>query len=159
MKPLINVEDITDFEGHEHGSFKAKYAVVGEKIGANQLGYNITIIPPGKKSCPFHNHHVNEEMFFILEGTGLLRFGEEDYQLKQNDIIACPVGGRTVAHQIINNSDDDLKYLALSTNKVYEICEYPDSDKILSKVGSYESIKLRHIAKASESHDYFKDEE
>ena len=67
MKPLINVEDITDFEGHDHGSFKAKYAVVGEKIGANQLGYNITIIPPGKKSYPFHNHHVNEEMFFILE--------------------------------------------------------------------------------------------
>ena len=158
MKPLINVEDITDFEGHEHGSFKAKYAVVGEKIGANQLGYNITIIPPGKKSYPFHNHHVNEEMFFILEGTGLLRFGEEDYQLKQNDIIACPVGGRTVAHQIINNSDD-LKYLALSTNKVYEICEYPDSNKILTKVGSHENLKLRHIAKESESHDYFKDEE
>ena len=43
-------EDITDFKGHEHGVFKAKYADVGGKIGARQLGYNITIIPPGKKS-------------------------------------------------------------------------------------------------------------
>ena len=50
MKPLINVDDITEFKGHEHGIFKAKYADVGGKIGARQLGYNITIIPSGKKS-------------------------------------------------------------------------------------------------------------
>ena len=44
MKPIINVEDITEYEGHEHGAFEAKYASVGTKIGAEQLGYNITII-------------------------------------------------------------------------------------------------------------------
>ena len=105
MKPLINVEDITEFKGHEHGTFKAQYADVGGKIGAHQLGYNITIIPPGKKSYPFHNHHVSEEMFLILEGTGLLRFGENKYPLKKNDIVACPTGDRSVAHQIINDSN------------------------------------------------------
>ena len=66
MKPLINVDDITEFKGHEHGGFKAQYADVGGKIGAIQLGYNITIISPGKKSWPFHNHHISEEMFLIL---------------------------------------------------------------------------------------------
>ena len=159
MKPLINLEDIIEFEEHEHGSFIGKYADIGEKIGANQLGYNLTIVPPGKKSCPFHNHHVNEEMFLILEGNGLLRFGKEEYKLMKNDIIACPNGGRSVAHQIINNSNTDLKYLALSTNKNPEICEYPDSDKIISTVGNYENLKLRHIAKASESHNYYDDED
>ena len=158
MKPLINLEDIIEFEEHEHGSFKGKYADIGEKIGANQLGYNLTIVPPGKKSCPFHNHHVNEEMFLILEGNGLLRFGKEEYKLIKNDIIACPNGDRSVAHQIINNSNADLKYLALSTKTIHEICEYPDSDKIISTVGNYENLKLRHVAKASESHDYYDDE-
>ena len=105
MKPLINVEDITEFKGHEHGGFKAQYADVGGKIGANQLGYNITIIPPGKRSWPFHNHHVSEEMFLILDGTGLLRFGENIYPIKKNDIVACPTGDRFVAHQIINDGD------------------------------------------------------
>ena len=130
MKPLINVEDITEFKGHEHGTFKAQYADVGGKIGAHQLGYNITIIPPGKKSYPDHNHHVSEEMFLILEGTGLLRVGENKYPLKKNDIVACPTGDRSVAHQIINDGNIDLKYLALGTKKPYDICEYPDSDKI-----------------------------
>ena len=35
----------------------------------------------------------------------------------KNDIIACPNGVRSVAHQIINNSNADLKYLPLSAKK------------------------------------------
>ena len=159
MKPLINVEDITEFKGHEHGTFKAQYADVGGKIGAHQLGYNITIIPPGKKSYPFHNHHVSEEMFLILEGTGLLRFGENKYPLKKNDIVACPTGDRSVAHQFINDGNTDLKYLALSTKKPYDICEYPDSDKILSRVSSEEDSKLWNMSKGNESYEYFEGEE
>ena len=159
MKPLINVDDITEFKGHEHGTFKAQYADVGGKIGAHQLGYNITIIPPGKKSYPFHNHHVSEEMFLILEGTGLLRFGENKYPLKKNDIVACPTGDRSVAHQIINDGNTDLKYLALGTKKPYDICEYPDSDKILSRVSSEEDSKLWNMSKGNESYEYFEGEE
>ena len=159
MKPIINVEDITEFKGHEHGTFKAQYADVGGKIGAHQLGYNITIIPPGKKSYPFHNHHVSEEMFLILEGTGLLRFGKNKYPLKKNDIVACPTGDRSVAHQIINDGNTDLKYLALGTKKPYDICEYPDSDKILSRVSSEEDSKLWNMSKGNESYEYFEGEE
>tara|TARA_B100001123_G_C14536827_1_gene720616 strand:- start:73 stop:303 length:231 start_codon:yes stop_codon:yes gene_type:complete len=75
------------------------------------------------KSCPFHNHQVNEEMFLIIEGSGLLRFGKDEYTIQKNDIIARPAGGKDVAHQIINNSDSDLKYLALSTKEMAKICE------------------------------------
>ena len=98
-------------------------------------------------------------MFLILEGSGLLRFGKNEYSLKKNDIIACPIGDRSVAHQIINNSNSDLKYLALSTNIIHEICEYPDSDKIISSVGTYKNKELRHISNASESINYYDGEE
>lgn len=159
MKPIINVEDITEFKSHENGSFKAQYADVGSKLGAKELGYNITIIPPGKKSWPFHNHHVSEEMFLVLEGTGILRFGENKYPIKKNDIIACPTGDRSVAHQIINNGDNNLKYLALGTKKTHDICEYPDSDKILSRVTINGDSKLWNMSKGDESYDYFEGEE
>ena len=159
MKPLINVEDITEFKGHEQGVFKAKYADVGGKIGAQQLGYNITIIPARKKSWPFHNHHVSEEMFLILEGTGLLRHGDKKFQIRKSDIIACPTGDRSLAHQIINDGKTDLKYLALVTKKSYDICEYPDSDKILSRVNSEDDLNLWNMSKGNESYDYFEGEE
>ena len=159
MKPLINIEDIIEFKDHDHGAFKAKYADVGGKIGATKLGYNITIIPSGKKSYPFHNHHVSEEMFLILEGTGLLRFGDKKFPIKKNDIIACPTGDRSVAHQIINDSKTDLRYLALGTKTPYDICEYPDSDKILSRVTSEDDSNLWNMSKGNESYDYFEGEE
>ena len=83
MKPIINVNDVNDFQEHKHKSFEAKYANISQKIGAEKLGYNITIVPPGKKSWPFHNHHVSEEMFIILNGEGTLRFGDKKYPVKK----------------------------------------------------------------------------
>jgi uncharacterized cupin superfamily protein len=111
MKPVINLDEL-DVVSEEDGPFAGKYGVIGERIGAQKLGYNLTICPPGKKVCPFHNHRVDEEMFFILEGEGLLRFGDKEYPLRKHDIVACPAGGPDVAHQIVNTGKTDLKYLA-----------------------------------------------
>ena len=78
MKPILNLSEITDFQSHEQGSFAAKYANISTKIGAEKLGYNITIVPPGKKSWPFHNHHISEEMFIILKGKDLNASGTKN---------------------------------------------------------------------------------
>ena len=157
MKPFINLNELGEMEEYNDGAFGQSFAVVSDKIGAQRIGYNVTIVPPGKKSCPFHNHHVNEEMFLILEGNGLLRFGEKEYLVKKHD-ISCPPGGRDVAHQIINNSDSELKYLALSTKDQYEICEYPDSNKVQSLVGDFGDIKFKHMAKIEDAVSYMEGE-
>jgi len=93
-------------------------------------------------------------MFLILEGKGTLRFGNKEYPLKKNDIISCPPVGRDVAHQIINTSSEELKYLCLSTNDPFDICEYPDSNKLMAIVGSYDKREFRHISKADQQIDY-----
>ena len=41
-------------------------------------------------------------MFLILEGEGDLRFGDRRYPLRRHDVIACPPGGPSVTHPIIN---------------------------------------------------------
>ncbi len=102
-------------------------------IGARDLGYNLTVLPPGKMQCPFHSHHGEEEMFFILEGEGELRFGDERYPLRRNDVIACPTGGAEVAHQIVNTGTTPMRYLAISTVADLDACEYPDSGKVSVK--------------------------
>lgn len=158
MKPLLNLFELRDFVSDNHGSFLKYFAPVGEKIGAQKLSYGFAIIPPGKKMCPFHNHRINEELFIIIEGEGLLRFGDETYSVKAFDVIACPPGDRRFAHQIINNTDHDLKYFCLSTNEPYDICEYPDSDKILA-MDKRDAQPLRFIARASSAVDYFDGEQ
>src|SRR4051812_2658112 len=110
--------------------YDARIAFIGARIGAKKLGYNLTAVPPGKRAFPFHSHRVQEEMFFVLEGTGEVRIGSEHFPIRSGDIIACPTGGPETAHQIVNTGKTELKYLAVSTKASAEICEYPDSGKI-----------------------------
>ena len=128
-KHILNINDL-EFMDWGHGEeFAAKFGLISRRIGSKNLGYNLTVVPPGKRAFPFHSHRVNDEMFFIIEGSGEIRIGKDTYPLQQGDVIACPPGGPETAHQIINNSDTELRYLAVSTNNSPEVAEYPDSDK------------------------------
>jgi uncharacterized cupin superfamily protein len=136
-KPILNLADIElqprpaarAVTGPAAARFDARMGFVSRLIGAKKLGYNLTAVPPGKRAFPFHNHHVNEEMFFVIEGEGEIRIGAAVYPIRQGDIIACPAGGRQTAHQIVNSGTRELKYLAVSTLQLPELAEYPDSDK------------------------------
>jgi uncharacterized cupin superfamily protein len=115
-------------------SVKEKYegATVGQAgmlLGSRKIGYNVTVVPAGKRAFPFHNHHINEEMFFVLEGEGEVRIGEEKLPIKKGDFICCPPGGYELAHQIINTSQSELRYLAVSSKQSPEVVDYPDSGK------------------------------
>lgn len=110
--------------------FDARIGIIAPKLGARKLGYNLTAVPPGKRAFPFHSHRLNEEMFFLIEGSGEVRIGKEVFPIRAGDIIACPPGGRELAHQIVNTGAGELRYLAVSTMEGPEVCEYPDSGKI-----------------------------
>src|SRR5205085_12098495 len=126
---------------------------VGPLIGAKELGYSYDVVPPGKRSCPFHSHRSEEEMFFVVRGTGLLRYGNETRRIRAGDLICCPVGGPDTAHQIVNDSDAELRYLSVSTMCAVEVCEYPDSGKI----GVF-AKGMRYMTRAGEGVDYWEGE-
>ena len=129
--------------------YDARMAQIGPKIGAKKLGYNLTAVPPGKRAFPFHSHRGQEEMFYVIDGTGEVRIGAERFAIRAGDVIACPTGGPETAHQIINTGKTELKYLAVSTKESPEICEYPDTGKI---AGFGES--LRFVMRGSEQVGY-----
>lgn len=159
MKPLMNLDEAEFDDIEENGRYTSKRASIGVHIGARKLGYNLTVVPPGKVQCPFHNHRGEEEMFFILEGEGELRFGDERYPLRAHDIIACPPGGPEVAHQIINTGTTTMRYLALSTLCDIEVCEYPDSGKMLVVADKPDGRSLRKLFRAGTTVDYYDGEE
>jgi uncharacterized cupin superfamily protein len=156
VKPIMNLDEIVDFEDvEENGIYTSSRALFSERIGAKQLGYNLTVLPPGKVQCPFHCHHGEEEMFLILEGEGELRFGDKRFPVRKHDVIACPTGGPEVAHQIINTGTRPMRYLALSTLAEVETCEYPDSQKVLIVAGKRGERGLRKMFRAENTVDYY----
>jgi len=144
-KPFMNLADVAFDDVEENGKYTSSRGQISDHIGARQLGYNLTVVPPGKTQCPFHSHHGEEEMFFILEGEGELRFGSERYPIRAHDVIACPTGGAEVAHQIINTGATTMRYLSVSTRVDLDACEYPDSGKVLVAAGRRGERTLRKI--------------
>jgi uncharacterized cupin superfamily protein len=153
-KPIMNLDEVVFDDVEENGKYTSSRGQISDHIGARQLGYNLTVLPPGKTQCPFHSHHGEEEMFFILEGEGELRFGGERYPIRAHDVIACPTGGAEVAHQIINTGKTTMRYLSLSTVVELDACEYPDSQKVLI-VGRRNDSRLRKMFRAETTVEYY----
>ena len=111
------------------------YAGAGARLAigtaALKMGASIDILDPGKRGCPYHLHHAQEEMFIVLEGRGTMRVAGEMLAVEAGDIVFVPAGPE-YPHQMINTSDAPLKYLSLSTREQPEVVEYPDSNKVLS---------------------------
>jgi uncharacterized cupin superfamily protein len=150
---VVNIEDLP-LEHFQKGSeFESRCVRIAPLVGGKDLGYSYDVVPPGKRSCPFHSHRGEEEMFFIIRGTGALRYGQETRKIRAGDVIGCPTGGPETAHQIINDSDAELVYLSISTRLPVEVCEYPDSNKIGAFGGG-----LRHLTRAEAHVDYWTDE-
>jgi uncharacterized cupin superfamily protein len=166
-KPILNIADVEllplPFPMPEALSsrYGARFAHLGQRLGAQKLGYNLTVLPPGKRAFPMHNHHVNEEMFFVVDGEGELRVGADTFPLKTGDVVACPPGGPETAHQIVNTSSRDLKYLAVSTKVSPEVAEYPESNKfgVLADFGEKtpdgKPKYFRFLGRTAQSLDYF----
>lgn len=171
--PILNLADLEfRFWGHR-GEYRgatrpserydARIGAISGRIGAQKLGYNLTVLPPGKSAFPRHSHRVNEEMFLILEGEGEIRIGDTRHGVKSGDVIACPPGGPETAHQITNTSDAELKFLAVSTRLSPEIAEYPDSGKIgvyaeFAHNAGGQTQGMRFLTRAGESVDYWEGE-
>ncbi len=156
-KRVVNIDQL-ELEHFEKGDQFASDSVrIGPILGAKDLGYSYDVVPPGKRSCPFHSHRAEEEMFFVVKGTGTLRYGSESRKVRAGDFICCPTGGPETAHQLVNDSAADLAYISVSTMMPAEVCEYPDSKKI-GAYGGATTSRLRHMTPADAAVDYWKDE-
>lgn len=134
--------------------YASQGAWLAKGTAAKKLGASIDILPPGKMSCPYHFHHMQEEMFVVLEGTGTLRVAGERVPVKAGDVIFIPPGPE-YPHHLINTSEAPLKYLSISTREYPEICEYPDSGKYNAFVGGEGGPKFRAIQRSANTLDYW----
>ena len=64
-------------------------------------------LPPGASTTP-HHHPVTEEIYYILEGRGSMRIGDETREVGPGDAIAIPPGA---SHQITNTGSETLFFL------------------------------------------------
>lgn len=129
INPVVNVEDVDEEISDGGGCFKHGYRVLTPQMGFDRLNLNVSRLPPGCVAVPFHAHQRDDEIFYVLSGRGVLRYGDALHLLKPGDCVGCRAG-TGIAHQIGNPYDEDLIYLAVGRNDPDEVVRFPDSGKI-----------------------------
>jgi uncharacterized cupin superfamily protein/uncharacterized protein YbcV (DUF1398 family) len=95
-----------------------------------QLNFDLRLLNPGQFSAPYHFHRYAEELFMVLSGSMTLRTPDGLEIVSAGDLIFFEMG-ETGAHQFFNHGTEPSTYLDVRSFIGYDVCEYPDSGKIL----------------------------
>ena len=146
---IRNVDEVALERQQRPPLYDTRCGGVTDGLAAHKLGAGYDILAPGKRGCPYHFHHAQEEMFVILQGEGTLRVAAQMLPLRAGDVVCIPPGP-AYPHQIVNTSAAPLHYLSISTQERPEVCEYPDSGKVAAF-----GPGLRQVHRIGESLDYW----
>jgi uncharacterized cupin superfamily protein len=114
----------------EHPGYEFIKRVIVGKGDSEHFEVSVYEVPPGKAAVPYHYHLRNEEVFFILSGTGLLKSPEGERTVTAGDFLYFP-NNEKGAHKITNVSENEpLIYADFDIMHDLEVAFYPDSDKV-----------------------------
>ncbi len=108
---------------------------LAEAAGGDQLGCSLYELPAGSRSWPYHYHTANEEAIYVLAGEGMVRVDDDEQPLSAGDYVSFPADERG-AHRIVNDGDEPIRYLMVSTMNEPDITVYPEMEKFGVYVGS-----------------------
>jgi uncharacterized cupin superfamily protein len=134
---------------------KGPFGIKKRGLMAGKLGVSQWELAPGKKSFPFHRHHVTEEALYVLSGNAKVRTEQGETPIGPGDFVSFPAGGS--AHQLINDGAVPCVFLGISSGIGADVVEYPDSGKVAVAVGQPGSGK-RYVFEEKSQVDYFKGE-
>ena len=138
MKELV-VKNLNSIEGEKlnkgvGNEFTIKQVI--PRAEATKCRVNFVEVEPGNQAFSYHYHEMNEEVFYIISGIGIVRTSKGDINVKAGDVITFPTGIEG-AHVIRNGSDKEkLVYLDFDAINVPEIVHMPDTKKVMV-VGPY----------------------
>jgi len=127
--------DEMDWTHRDEGGMDLRRKKLAVATGGEDIGASLYELPPGEKAWPYHYHTGNEEALYVLAGEGALRLDGERHALSAGDYAALPADERG-AHRVINDGDEVLRYLAVSTMNDPDVIVYPDSEKIGAFAGA-----------------------
>jgi uncharacterized cupin superfamily protein len=128
-------EDDLEWTELDRSGMHVRRKQLGAAAGGEQLGCSLYELPPGENAWPYHYHAANEEAIFVRSGSGTLRLDGETTSLSAGDYVALPADERG-AHRVVNDSDEPLSYLVVSTMNDPDVTVYPDSEKFGVYVGT-----------------------
>jgi uncharacterized cupin superfamily protein len=123
-----------EFKEHPHKTDDLRVfndvSIAQSGIKPQNLNFDLRQLNPGQYWAAYHFHRYAEELFMIVSGAATLRTPKGLEIVESGDLIFFEMG-ETGAHQLYNHTEEPCVYLDIRTYIGFDVCEYPDSDKIL----------------------------
>lgn len=98
------------FPGHFGGAL-SKPLVMPETMRSRHIDYRISMYQP-MAHVERHSHKIQEQVYHILEGEGLMEVGDATHVVRRHDVIYLPPG---VEHAIHNTGVVDLIFIVATS--------------------------------------------
>jgi len=100
---------------------------LGNAVGLDQFGVNLTTLKPGAASALRHWHEREDELVYVLQGeVALIEDGGEQL-LRPGDAAGFKANSGN-GHHLVNRSSRDAVHLEIGTRAKHERGHYPDVD-------------------------------
>jgi uncharacterized cupin superfamily protein len=100
---------------------------LGNAVGLDQFGVNLSRLKPGAASSQRHWHQNEDELVYVLEGELVLCEDGGETVLKPGDAAGWKAGVPN-GHCLVNRTDRDAVYLEIGSRAARETATYPDID-------------------------------
>jgi len=144
-------------EPREHDGFRCLRARIGRQAGSERIGASLFSVPPGEAAYPYHWHLGEEELIVVLEGAPSLRTANGERRLSPGDVISF-LRGPEGAHQLINDTEETISFLAFSEQGEPDVVIYPDSGKLGAFERRPEGGGLYKLFRLADEVDYWEGE-
>ena len=119
--PLVHWDDVTG-RRVEVGPLVGVWRDLGRATGSVTTGLRHVQIDPDRRSTPVHAHEGEEEIFFVLSGTGLSWQDGQTFEIAAGDCLVHLAGGS--AHTLIAGGQQ-LDVLAFGTRRPSALARLP----------------------------------
>jgi uncharacterized cupin superfamily protein len=109
--------------------FTAYRARLGHQLRSERIGLSQWRLPAGQAAYPYHFHLAEEELLIVLQGSPVLRTPGGWRRLAEGEVVRF-AAGEEGAHQLVNDTDSDVAFLAISTHGQPDVVIYPDEGKL-----------------------------
>ena len=106
----IAEEPWQEFPAH-HGGALSKALVHPGTTGSRLIDYRISTYQPMAR-VELHSHKVQEQVYHVLDGEGLMEIDGEKTVVRKNDVIFLVPGSK---HAIENTGLGDLTFIVVTT--------------------------------------------
>ncbi len=99
-----------EFPGHFGGAL-SKALVGPENSGSSRIDFRISHYAPAAHVGE-HDHKVQEQIYYVLDGEGVLTLGGDSHVMRPHDYVYVPPG---VRHSFTNTGLMGLVFLVITT--------------------------------------------